>query len=208
MENVKNVIEKVALRGDKCDVTFKEKFTQANFSNEVAKKCDQIVHNDLKEAFKALRPFLITIAEQPEAGLFNLNNIDSEPDERMEKDIMKYIVTGYTVGGSGESEGVTLTGQKILKSGQVLNLNAPFTKYCDDTNPDSYPYASELSIAISRCNYEVTEYLFNEKWGIKQQQLDFDCDVPQEVDMEEKPKKGKKKNSREIKAPVTFDATA
>lgn len=209
METATNVIEKVSLKGDRCDITFKERYKVANFSNEVAKKCEQIVHEDLREAFRALRSFLITITEQPEASLFNAANIDDEPEEKMEQEIMKYIVTGYTVGGSGESEGVTLIGQKILKSGQVLNLVAPFTKYCDDTNVDAYPYAAELSIAITRCNYEVHEYLFNEKWGIKQQQLDFETDVPEEAVLEEKPKKGRKsKKIKAITTAVPFDATA
>lgn len=209
METATNVIEKVSLKGEKCDVTFKEKYKVANYSNEVAKKCDQIVHEDLKAAFKALRPFLITITEQPEGVLFNAGNIDDEPDEDMELKIMKYIVTGYAVGGSGESEGVTLIGQKILKSGQVLNLIAPFTRYCDDTNADAYPYAAELSIAITRCNYEVNEYLFKEKWGIKQQQLDFETDAPEEAVLEEKQKRGRKpKKMKNITPAVPFDATA
>lgn len=208
MENPKNVIEKASLRADRCEVTYKEKYTEANYTNEVSKKCDQIIHSDLKAAFAALVPFLVTVTEQPEAKLFNRSNIDSVPTEDIQKEIDKYVVTGYSHGGSDESAGVTIIGQKILKSGQVLNLIAPFTKFSSDDSVDGYSYGSELDLAIQRCDWEVSEYLFSEKYGVKQEQLDFESDAPVDANIEPK-KKGRGRNKKmNIEEAKVFDETA
>ena len=125
MENVNNEILKASVKNDRVEVTFKENFSDENYSNEVSKKCSQIVHSDLKAALEKLKPHLVLICEQPEARAiidtgffdFDIENLDN------------YNVTGYSIGGSDEHLGVTIIGQKLLKSGQVLNLIAPFTKF-------------------------------------------------------------------------------
>lgn len=202
--NIKNEIQKATLKHDRCEVTFKENYLEENYTNDVDKKCNQIAHPDLKEVFKALVPYLITITEQPEEKLFNAENIDSalifsEEDKiKMEK----YIVTGYSKGGSDESAGATLIGQKILNTGKVLNLCTPFTQFEDET-PDAYPYGGELKSAIERCDFEVSQYLFEGKAGIKQEMLDFD--IPGEANLdaipesvEDKPKRKTKKRKTEM----------
>ena len=70
-----------------------------------------------------------------------------------------------------------------------------------------YPYYEELSIDAAACDAEVESYLFEEKWGVRQERLDFDTDEPEEaVIIEDKPKKrGRKK---QIEAPVPLDETA
>lgn len=106
-----------------------------------------LVTNDLINAFKALVPHMAFLCEQKEADGKNFledmpNNIDS---------ILE--VTGYTVGGDGDSRGVTLTGKRFLKSNKVLNLNAPFTKFADEN--EDYAFQFELEQAIESCCYEV-----------------------------------------------------
>ena len=81
-------------------------------------------------------------------------------------------VTGYTVGGDGDSRGATLTGKRFLKSNKVLNLNAPFTKFTDEN--EDYAFQFELEQAIESCSYEVNEYIFNKKWKVVQQELPFE----------------------------------
>ncbi|WP_321331825.1 hypothetical protein [uncultured Bacteroides sp.] len=209
MEKSKNVIEKANIRADRLEASYKEKYTEANYANDVTKKCDQIIHADLKAAFKALVPFLITITEQPEAKLFNLGNIDQVPNEDLELEISKYVVTGYSNGGSDESAGVTIIGQKCLKSGQVLNLIAPFTKFSNGDNADGYKFCGELELAVQRCDWEVSEYLFSEKYGIKQETLDFDVPDESTVDGVKEMKKGKgRKLKATEEAQKVFDETA
>ena len=172
MENVKNEILKASVKHDRCEVTYKESFTEANFSNEVSKKCSQIVHVDLKNALDRLKVHLVILCEQPEAVLIESDNIYEFDIEQLSN----YVVTGYSIGGSDESAGVTIIGQKLLKSGQVLNINSPFTKFED---LEAYEFAGELYGDIQACNWEVSEYLFSEKWGLKQQEFEFD--VPDEL---------------------------
>ncbi|KAA6334745.1 hypothetical protein EZS27_016951 [termite gut metagenome] len=212
--SIRNEIKKVSLNGIKLEVTYKEHDVEENYINEITKKCAPIVHNDLRTAFLALRPFLITISEQTEAGLFNVSNIDEKPTDDMEKHVTKYVITGYSLGGSEESAGVTLIGQKILKSGQVLNLIAPFTKYEQNDSAEAYPYAAQLCEAVERCNEEVKLYLFEGKYRIIQKQLDFEehpdvTDVTETSELEKVliesiPKKKRGRKRQEIAIEVAY----
>lgn len=172
---VHNEIVKASIKNDRCEVTFKERFTEENYSNEVTKKCSQIVHADMKKAFERLKVHLVAICDQKEAAEV-LEDFSSYPVENLSN----YVVTGYSVGGSDEDQGVTIIGQKLLETGKVLNLIAPFTKYED---LDAYEYANELSGDIHACDCEVLAYMFDGKWGIKQQEFDFEA--PEGVDMED-----------------------
>ena len=72
---------------------------------------------------------------------------------------------------------------------------------------EQYPYYEELSIDAAACDAEVESYLFEEKWGIRQERLDFETDEPEEaVVIEDKPKKGGRK--KKLEAPTPLDATA
>ena len=125
-----------------------------------------LVTNDLINAFKALVPHMAFLCEQKEAdGKEFLEDMPENIDSILE-------VTGYTVGGDGDSRGVTLTGKRFLKSNKVLNLNAPFTKFTDEN--EDYAFQFELEHAIESCSYEVNEYIFNKKWKVVQQELQFE----------------------------------
>jgi hypothetical protein len=102
------------------------------------------IHEDLKVAFRKLDEHLCRISEQ-----FN---------QRGEMDGFNVNCQGFTIGGSGDNEGVTLSGYRGLDSTKYLNLNSPFTKWADD-----YAYMSELSQAIEECKHEVKMYLFEGK---------------------------------------------
>lgn len=188
METAKNTIQKAKIKDSKLEVFYEEYFAEENYSNTIEKKCAQIVHADLKESFDRLRVHVVCICEQPEAEKVRAQGIfDYDPEL-----LNNYVVTGYMHGGSDESAGVTIIAQKLLKSGKVLNLIAPFTQFEDS---DTYEFAGELYADIASCDHEVEQYVFHDKWGIKQ--LDFDFDAPEEAfinSAEERPKKkGRKK---------------
>lgn len=112
-----------------------------------------LVTNDLINAFKALVPHMAFLCEQKEAdGKEFLEDMPENIDSILE-------VTGYTVGGDGDSRGVILTGKRFMISNKVLNLNAPFTKFTDEN--EDYAFQFELEQAIESCSYEVNEYIFN-----------------------------------------------
>lgn len=195
MESAKNTIQKAKVKDSKLEVIYDEYFSEENYSNTIDKKCDQIIHKDLQASLDRLKPHLACICEMPERSRIT-NIYDLNPE-----DFSNYVVTGYSHGGSDESAGVTIIGQKLLKSGKVLNLVTPFIQF-EDT--DAYEYAGELYADIEACDSEVEEYLFNEKWGVKQLSLDFD--EPENVSgITDKPKKrGRKKKGEGTQVFQTF----
>ena len=196
METSTNEIVKAAIKKDCCIVSFKEDSTTKNCGGKNTKECEQIVHADLRKAFNRLVFHLIVFCEQPEASQITIETIH----DLDLADFSNYVVTGYSIGGSDENAGVTIIGQKLLKTGAVLNLISPFIKFED---LDAYPLAGELYNDVQGCNYEVEEYLFNGKWGIKQQEIDFDA--PAETDefnitiSDGSGKKGRKVNMKKFK---------
>ncbi|MXV16860.1 hypothetical protein [Hufsiella ginkgonis] len=110
-----------------------------------------IAHPALFAAVALLRPHLAILSELPEAvGLSPEELLDSETA------LEKIFVTGFTIGGEGEAEGVTLTGYKINKRGKTQNLVTPFEKYEDSTN--QYEYSVELAHIIGHCQDEAAAY--------------------------------------------------
>lgn len=200
-------IQKVKMKSDQLTVDYSEKFVDANFKNEITKASQQFAHPDLKYALNLLKSHVVEICEMPEAK--EIMNVAQPTENELDEILKSYIITGYSKGGTDESAGVTIIAQKLLKSGQVLNLTVPFTKY-EDESGDGYPYGSDLKAAIERCDYEVDAYLFEEKWGIKQESFDFD--TPEESDITgeavpEKPKKRGRRKKEQLDA-VAEDAKA
>ena len=206
-ENVKELatitVQKMKIKSDQLVVDYKETFSDANYSNEVSKSSEQFVHPDLKYSLDMLKPHVVAICEMPEDK--DISSISDPTDEDINDVLQSYIITGYSKGGSDESAGVTIIAQKILKSGQILNLTVPFTKYENELG-EGYSYGDDLQQAIARCDYEVDAYLFGEKWGLKQTSLDFESEeAGTETTSQDKPKRGRKKKLNEIKV---FDETA
>ncbi|MCD8093917.1 MAG: hypothetical protein LUF01_14275 [Bacteroides sp.] len=149
----------------------------ASFKNEnednVTIEGKNLVHKDLKAAFNALIPHLTFLCEQKEAdGKVGL-------DELTDGIYSTFDVSGYSIGGSDDDEGVTLVGKRFLKSKKVLNLIAPFTKFSNEN--EEYDHAFDLMQAIEACNYEVERYLTARKWAIVQQELPFDENAPANI---------------------------
>lgn len=131
--------------------------------------CTVPVHDDLKDAFSKLVPHLAILCSQRNVVAdANLDDVE----------LPEFGVRSFSIGGSGENEGVTISGWMDGEYGMV-NLNTPFTKY----ENDEYPFISELSSAIHMCIYEVEQYLFEGKRAPEQQpELPFpDQDDPQQA---------------------------
>lgn len=147
----------------------KENTLEAVFKNEnedtVTIEGKNIIHKDMRAAFDDLIPHLAFLCEQKEAD--KKESLDELPDTIS----TTFEVSGYSIGGSDDNEGTTLTGKRFLKSKKVLNLNAPFTMFNNEN--EEYPFAFELQQAIEACNYEVNQYLTAKKWAIVQQELPF-----------------------------------
>ena len=148
-------IQKVKLKNNQVTADYTERFVEANYKNEVTKSSQQFVHPDLLYAMSLLKTHAVKICEMQEAGVVNIEN---PSDDDLNEKLKNIVVTGYSKGGSDESAGVSIQAQKLLKSGQVLNLSVPFTKF-EDESGEGYPYGDALKQAVSRLDYEVDAYL-------------------------------------------------
>lgn len=113
----------------------------------------------------------VKICEMQEAGVVNIEN---PSDDDLNEKLKNIVVTGYSKGGSDESAGVSIQAQKLLKSGQVLNLSVPFTKF-EDESGEGYPYGDALKQAVSRLDYEVDAYLVRRKIWNQTRIVRFRC---------------------------------
>ena len=102
-----------------------------------------LVTSDLINAFSKLNPHAALLTEQKEVD--GIESVDEVPD------IIGQVldVTGYSIGGDGDNEGVTLVAKRFLKTGKVLNLCAPFTMFNNEN--ESYINAFELEQEIQSC---------------------------------------------------------
>lgn len=191
MEEVKIDIKKSIIKKDRLNVVYNERYTEANYTNVVNKNCDQIIHGDLKDAFNRMKLHLVVLCEQPEASLITKMSFASPG---FAETLNNYIISGYSNDSNDGIQGITIMGSKLLKSGKVLDM-----KIFVPLHDEEYPFAEELQIDAASCDGEVEAYLFDEKWGVKQENLDFDCDTPEDATIiEDKPKKSRGRNKKEI----------
>lgn len=132
---------------------------------QVTLSCDAIVHPDLQSAFNELIPHLVILCDQK----CGMEAEDFLGGRNTAADLSEYKVSGFTIGGSGESSGVTIIGRKDVGK-KVVNLLSPFEKL-----ESEYTFSGELSESVEKCKYEVQQYL-DGKTGFVQTNLDFSSD--------------------------------
>lgn len=130
-------------------------------------KFSDIPHPDLINAMNNLRKHLVVLCDQRESDIvisdeFSTFEAGKLPDIK---------VTGISIGGDEEYEGVTITGQRILKNRKVVNLNTPFTFFTDPVE-ENYQFEEYLFEDVSMVLVEVEAYI-NGKRAIKEQELPF-----------------------------------
>jgi hypothetical protein len=134
--------------------------------NDVVKTCGSVVHQDLQNAFDGLKLHLVKICDLRFADVIDRNEI-GDFDMSL---LNEYTITGFSIGGHDENEGVTIVGNKKLKSGKVLNICAPFTKFWDEFAP--YELETFLRKSVDNCIDEVGKYLTG-KSAVTQTEMDF-----------------------------------
>ena len=144
-----------------------------SFTNEVTKKCASLVHDDLITALKSLVPHMVKICDFAGSDIIKESNIESA--FTLAEEFPQYEITGFSIGGIDDNEGVTLIGQRKFDSGKVLNIVTPFIKYTDE----DYKFGDELASVIEGCIYEVEQYLFGNKFAVKQLEMDFSEEHPE-----------------------------
>jgi hypothetical protein len=167
---------------DQAEVVYEEIFEGEDAGKDkVTKECSNRVHPDLIAAFKELDIHLATLTEQGEFTEFE------DAPEKLEI----FRTTQLSIGGEGEHEGVTLTGQRTLKENGVLNLNARFTKF-NQEHCHHYSYAETLNMSVQNALRECDEYLNGKSAPSPQLSLFDGQDQESEPDAVEKVKKPRK----------------
>lgn len=115
--------------------------------SKFSQDCKIPVHQDLKMAFAVLDD--------------HLENLSFQRDKKGKIETDAISCKGFTIGGSGESEGVTLTGIRTLESDKILNISSPFQRFDGDFY--EYKQTEELIEALDTCKSEVLAYLFEGK---------------------------------------------
>lgn len=129
-----------------------------------------IIHKDLREAMNALIPHLAVLTEQREAYNRNLSEVKADSNLPV-----RLSVLGISISGDSLDEGITITGNRMLQTNKVLNLNSPVAMLDGET--DRYEYADDLYQLVENIKYEVHQYVEQKKWAIKQGNLFEDGDV-------------------------------
>jgi hypothetical protein len=80
-------------------------------------------------------------------------------------------VTGISIGGDGEHEGVTIIAKRQLRNKRILNIITPFVKFQDEVAP--YDYEAELSAHVSDIVYEIEAYIAGKHGAGAQLKMNF-----------------------------------
>ena len=144
-----------------------------NDSNTVSLTGANIVHRDLRLAFRAVIPHLALMTEQREAAAASLEDLQKQEHSEDGNSVYK-IISVDDLNLSDNEQEVSVGGTRILKGGRVMKITAPKITVCDE---EAYEYCGELQLALEAIIYESKEYVDNRKWGIKQAEL-FEGDDP------------------------------
>lgn len=137
-------------------------YTQTETEGESVSSTDykafirKYAHVDLLHAFEKLKTHLAFLTESVD---IKDNDLTFPPELESDIRFSKFKVTQISLGGSDDSYGVTLTGQRKLKGKKILNLNAPFTKFEEQDGVDNYDFLHELYSDIQTVINEVILYL-------------------------------------------------
>jgi hypothetical protein len=154
MKDIKIKSVKLIKGGEKMEVVYKE--TGENKST-VDKTCEDPVHPDLKRTISAFDVHLAVLTDY------------ITEKQITEKEVLeKFVITGYSIGGKEDQEGITITGYRKTKRGGTFALNSPFTRFDEDPQT-RYLLMEDVMSKIDLAEKEVLAYLFEGKKGIDPQ---------------------------------------
>lgn len=151
----------------------------ANTTDNIKRKSQVPVHEDMIAAFKDLNVHLAVICEEITPGdiddIDNLPEVDPELDlddpaqDKLAVKLAKFSVSAFKVVGNGENEGVVLIGQKLLSNMESVKLETPVVKWQSD-----YPFVNELHVAVFNAVEEIEYYMNGKQAPPRQHELNFD----------------------------------
>lgn len=144
MSEFKIVAVKLIKKGEKLELTLDEAdISPAELERKGLNKC----HPDLIASVQALRPHLAILC-----------SYCAEKDVLKYKDLDKFTVTGYSIGGKEDTPGFTITGYRQTYRGGTLSLNTPFTLF-EEKDDSRYALVGDVEAKIKAINTEVVKYV-------------------------------------------------
>ena len=134
-----------------------------------------IIHKDLKATMNALIPHIAIMTEQREAEGKTLKQLEADRIQDGNSRSVFRLMTVDTITLSEEEKTVSLAGCRILQNGMVIKVESPQLNSAD---VERYDYCSELFLAVEAVIYEAKAYWQEQKWGIKEGDLDFGVEDP------------------------------
>lgn len=170
-----------------------------------------LVHKDLKACMNVLIAHLAIATEQRETVGKTLKEIEAiKIQDDNKESVYKWLGVEAIAIGADEST-YTLKGFRILQTGDVMKIETP--AICV-SNPEKYKYINDLALAVDAVKYEAEAYLKEQKWGVKEADIDFGEDDPFKAEnltadqvpetnvgeQPEQPAKGKKAKTKKLKS--------
>lgn len=134
-----------------------------------------IVHKDLKQAMNGLIPHIAMITEQRETQGRTLKQVEADRITDANSQSVYKLMTVDTVTINDDQTTVMLTGNRILQTMDVITISTPNIEVA---NKEKYKYGNELDLAVDAVKYEAKLYLDEQKWGVKEGDLEFADDDP------------------------------
>ena len=170
-----------------------------------------LVHKDLKACMNVLIAHLAIATEQRETVGKTLKEIEAiKIQDDNKESVYKWLGVEAIAIGADEST-YTLKGFRILQTGDVMKIETP--EICV-SNFEKYKYINDLALAVDAVKYEAEAYLKEQKWGVKEADIDFGEDDPFKAEnltadqvpeanvgeQPEQPAKGKKAKTKKLKS--------
>ena len=138
-------------------------------SNTITVVGANIVHKDLRKAFREMIPHMVMLTEAKESVGNTLNALQKQDGAENDKSVYRRYTVSDVVLSEAEVE-VTLGGTRILDRGDVVKVDCPKINTEED---EHYEYLSEFALAVDNLKYEAKLYIQEKKWGLKEGTLNF-----------------------------------
>lgn len=145
----------------------------ANYDNDglvgtTGKDYKRVPNAAFKAALQSLKTHLMFITEFMDAGKHTKYKALPE-DDVVGKD---FRVTGVTITGEGEKEGIIISGYRTLSTGLGHSINTPNTRV-ESQGDTQYKFMNELLADLEECKKQAGEYLAG-KHSVRQGTLDLE----------------------------------
>lgn len=141
-------------------ISFEETDDKGNKVTGPAETHSQVIQPEIQEQFNRMALHFAIMSGYVKAG--DVEDI-AAPDEKLAE---SFTVKQFSIGGKEEegTDGVTLTGSKILPNGKSHNFNTPFYRF-NEGEASRYSFMDDLVACLTTLEAEIIAYKKGEKFG-------------------------------------------